>query len=269
MVGLDKKLIARADDFGSARAATAAILEAVRAGYLVRNVSCMAPGPYLAEGAEALAALADRVDIGLHLTVNAEWDPIKWAPCAPPEKIPALLNANGQFYPSGEELAAVAPPVEQVLCEAEAQLDRMTRLGLPVSYLDGHMFPDRFVPGLGDALRQWCAGKGLRCAMDFDPLYRGGPAFADTYEAFRRNTEAWLAGLQAPITLYIIHPAKHSPETCSFCNGQFPAGVVAWERELEYRSATDPVWQQRTETLGLQLLRFRDAEEEIRHGIQD
>lgn len=103
---MDRKLIVRADDFGSARAANAAILEAVRAGYLVRNVSCMAPGPYLDEGADALAALAHRVDIGLHLTVNAEWDPIKWAPCAPPEKIPALLNEKGAFYPSGEELAA-------------------------------------------------------------------------------------------------------------------------------------------------------------------
>lgn len=105
---MDRKLIVRADDFDSARAANAAILEAVRAGYLVRNVSCMAPGPYLDEGADALVALAHRVDIGLHLTVNAEWDAIKWAPCAPPEKIPALLNEKGEFYPSGEELPSYA-----------------------------------------------------------------------------------------------------------------------------------------------------------------
>lgn len=264
---MDRKLIVRADDFDSARAANAAILEAVRAGYLVRNVSCMAPGPYLDEGADALVALAHRVDIGLHLTVNAEWDAIKWAPCAPPEKIPALLNEKGEFYPSGEELAAAGPPVEQVLCEANAQLERITKLGLPVSYLDGHMFPDRFVPGLGDALRQWCAAKGLRYAMDFDPFFHGGPAFSSTYEDFARNTRSWLANLPELITLYIIHPAKHSPETCSFCNSQFPAGVVAWERELEYRSATNPVWQEHTETRGLQLLRFRDTNGEDCHGI--
>lgn len=255
-----RKLITRADDFGSARAANAAILEAVRSGFLVRNVSCMAPGARLAEGAEALAALADRVDIGLHLTVNSEWDPVKWTPCAPRQEIAALLNADGTFYPSGEEMAAAAPPVEQVLREAAAQLDRLTALGLPVSYLDGHMFPTRFLPGLEDALRQWCREKGLRYASDYDMLYRGGPDMAPTYPAFAKNTEKWLQNLQECITLYIIHPAQYSAESRAFCNSRFPSGVVAHERELEYRSATDPVWAERTKALDLQLLRFRDLD---------
>lgn len=255
-----RKIILRADDFGSARAANAAILEAVRAGYLVRNVSCMAPGARLEEGAEALAALADRVDIGLHLTVNSEWDTVKWAPCAPKAEIPALLNAAGEFYPSGEEMAAAAPPVEQLLREAAAQLDRLTALGLPVSYLDGHMFPGRFVPGLDDALRQWCREKGLRYASDYDGLYLGGPAFAPDSPGYSAHVDSWLAGLSVPLTLYIIHPARYSPETCAFCNGQFPAGVVAHERELEYRSAIDSVWTARTEALDLELIRFRDVD---------
>lgn len=255
-----RKLITRADDFGSAQAANAAILEAVRCGYLVRNVSCMAPGARLAEGAEALAALADRVDIGLHLTVNSEWDPVKWTPCAPRQEIAALLDGEGSFYPSGEEMAAAAPPVEQVLREACAQLDRLTALGLPVSYLDGHMFPTRFIPGLDAALRQWCREKGLRYASDYDDLYRGGPDFAPTYPTFVQNTDAWLQKLPDCVTLYIIHPAQYSPESCAFCNRQFPTGVVAHERELEYRSATDPAWATRAEALGLQLLRFRDMD---------
>lgn len=255
-----RNIILRADDFGSACAANAAILEAVRAGYLVRNVSCMAPGARLEEGAEALADLADRVDIGLHLTVNSEWDAVKWTPCAPKAEIPALLNGAGEFYPSGEEMAAAAPPVEQLLREAAAQLDRLTALGLPVSYLDGHMFPGRFVPGLDDALRQWCREKGLRYASDYDGLYRGGPAFAPDYRSYSANVDGWLAGLPAPLTLYIIHPARYTPETCGFCNSRFPAGVVAHERELEYRSAIDPVWQARAEALDLKLLRFRDVD---------
>lgn len=257
---MNRKIILRADDFGSSHAANAAILEAVRTGFLVRNVSCMAPGARLEEGAEALAALADRVDIGLHLTVNSEWDPVKWFPCAPKAEIPALLNTAGEFYPSGEEMAAAAPPVEQFLREAAAQLDRLTALGLPISYLDEHMFPSRFIDGLHDALQQWCREKGLRYASNYDGLYRGGPAFAPDYAQYSRNVESWLAGLQTPLTLYIIHPAQYSPETCAFCNGRFPAGVVAHERELEYRSAIDPVWIERAEALGLELLRFRDLD---------
>lgn len=257
---MNRKLITRADDFGSAGAANRAILQAVERGYLVRNVSCMAPGPCLDRDAPALAALAHRVDIGLHLTVNAEWDPVKWGPCAPAATVPALLDAGGVFYPSGEALAAAAPPVEQLLREADAQLDRLTALGLPVSYLDGHMFPDRFVPGLGEALRGWCRQKGLRYASDLDPLYAGGPAFAPSYEEFSAHCTAWARALTAPITLYIIHPAQYSPETRAFCNGRFPAGVVAWERELEYRSATDPVWCQRARELDLTPVRFREID---------
>lgn len=256
---MTRALITRADDFGSAHAANAAILEALRTGYLVRNVSCMTPGPCLSEGAKELAAFAGQADLGLHLTLNSEWDTVKWGPCALPKKIPALRSANGYFPPSGEALQAAAPPIEQVLIEAQAQLDLLTKAGLPISYLDGHMFPDRFIPGLGDALRGWCREKGLLYASDLDRLYTGGPAFAKDYAAFAQNTDAWLRSLPASITLYIIHPAQYSPETRAFANKSFAPGLVAWERELEYRSVIDPAWRARCKAFGLQLLRFRDV----------
>ena len=81
---MKRTFIARADDFGSAQAANAAILEALTQGCLIRNVSCMAPGPHIARDAEALRAFAARVDLGLHLTVNSEWDTVAWTPCGPP-----------------------------------------------------------------------------------------------------------------------------------------------------------------------------------------
>ena len=78
-----KQIIFRADDFGSAEAADQAILQILQAGGPVRNVSCMAPGVRMAADAAALAQFADRIDIGLHFTVNSEWDAVKWTPCAP------------------------------------------------------------------------------------------------------------------------------------------------------------------------------------------
>lgn len=257
---MKRKLISRADDFGSALAANAAILEALERGCLIRNVSCMAPGPYIAQDAAALRAFAGRVDLGLHLTVNAEWDAISWTPCAPLEAIRPLLDQRGRFFQTSEALAAAAPPVETVLQEAGAQLDRLTGLGLPISYLDGHMFPYRFVSGLDEALRQWCQAKGLLYAAAYDRLYAGSPAFAPTYAAFSESTDRWLQACTAPVTLYIIHPARLSHETCAFSNSSFPPGQVAWERELEYRSALDPAWRTRTETVSL--LRFRDLSQE-------
>ena len=84
---MKRTFIARADDFGSAQAANAAILEALTQGCLIRNVSCMAPGPHIARDAEALRAFAARVDLGLHLTVNSEWDTVAWTPCGPPAAV--------------------------------------------------------------------------------------------------------------------------------------------------------------------------------------
>lgn len=257
---MDRKLISRADDFGSAQAANAAILEALKAGYLIRNVSCMAPGPYLERDAQALAAFSHQVDLGLHLTVNAEWDTVQWKPCAPLEEIRPLLHAQGGFFQTSEALAAAAPPVEAVLREAAAQLDRLTALGLPITYLDGHMFPYRYIPGLDSALAQWCREKGLRYAAALDRLYIGGPTFGPTYAGFSQATDLWLGSLTAPVTLYVMHPARLSHETCAFSNSSFPPGVVAWERELEYRSAVDPVWTVRSEAVSL--VRFRDMIQE-------
>lgn len=251
-------LITRADDFGSANAANAAILKALSAGCLVRNVSCMAVGSQIESGAEALAPWASQVDLGLHLTVNAEWDCLKWKPLSPPEAIPALLDEAGNFHQTSLGLERAAPPPEQVLREASAQLDRLTALGLPITYVDGHMFPYLYVPGLEPALRQWCREKGLLYAAAYDSLYQGGPAFGATYEAFSQSVEQWLGTLHGQTRLYVMHPAQFSPETMAFANRDFPAGVVAWERELEYRSAIDPVWTERTERFGLTLKRFRD-----------
>lgn len=257
---MKRKLISRADDFGSARAANAAILAALEAGHLIRNVSCMAPGPFLDLDAQALRSYARQVDLGLHLTVNAEWDAIQWQPCAPVGEIRPLLNDRGGFYQTSEALAAAAPPPELVLREAAAQLDRLTALGLPITYLDGHMFPNRFIPGLDQALSQWCREKGLLYAAPLDRLYVGGPAFGPTYAAFSHATDQWLRTLSAPVTLYIIHPARLSHETCAFANDSFPPGVVAWERELEYCSAIDPAWAARAEAITL--VRFRDLSQE-------
>lgn len=218
----------------------------------------MAVGSQIESGAEALAPWASQVDLGLHLTVNAEWDCLKWKPLSPPEAIPALLDEAGNFHQTSLGLERAAPPPEQVLREASAQLDRLTALGLPITYVDGHMFPYLYVPGLEQALRQWCREKGLLYASAYDGLYQGGPAFGPTYEAFSQSVEQWLGTLHGQTRLYVMHPAQFSPETMAFANRDFPAGVVAWERELEYRSAIDPVWTERTERFGLTLTRFRD-----------
>ena len=217
------------------------------------------PGAPYRPDAEALRAFAARVDLGLHLTVNSEWDTVAWTPCGPPAAAAPLLDRRGRFYQTGEALAAAAPPVEAVLREASAQLDRLTGLGLPITYLDGHMFPYRFLPGW---TRPCASGAGKRDCSTPRPSTGSTrrPGLRPHLRRLLQATDRWLRALAAPVTLYIIHPAKLSHETCAFSNGSFPPGVVAWERELEYRSALDAAWHARLASLTP--VRFRDLAQE-------
>lgn len=254
-------LITRADDFGSGLAANEAILAALAAGHLIRNVSCMAVGTTIEQGAPELAQLCGSVDVGLHFTLNSEWDAVKWTPCAPKEKIGSLLDAHGQFYQTRQGLAQAGTDMEEILLELNAQLDRLTALGLPVSYVDAHMAPDAAIPGLSDEMRSWAAGKGLLYVRDyynFPPADM--PAFGPTEEVYQKNVERWLDSFaEGAQYLYFQHPARLSDETMAFSNMDFKPGIVAWERELEYRSTISPAWRGRLRDRDIVLLRYRDA----------
>lgn len=253
------RLITRADDFGSARSANSAILEALAAGHMVRNVSCMAPGKYIEQDAGELVRYAGQVDFGLHYTLNSEWDSVKWNPCAPKESIPSLLDQTGNFYPSSEELRSANIRMEEAIAELDAQLEQLTTLGIPITYVDGHMFPDRVIPGLDEEMKAWAKRKGILCTNDCFALWRGNPEFADSIPAFWENVHSWLQGLPSEgYGLYVSHPAKYGPETLAFANSAFPSGIVAWEREQEYHSAVSSQWRDWVVERNMELIRFRD-----------
>ena len=254
-------VITRADDFGSARAADAAILAALRSGAFVRNVSCMAVGGTVEQDAAALADICQQVDIGLHFTLNSEWDILKWEPCMPREQIPSLLDDTGNFYQTQQALVQAHPDLDEIERECTAQLDRLTRLGLPVSYVDTHMAPDAAVPGLSDRMRAWAQRKGLLYVWDFYHFPRDGmPAFGPSEAIYRQHLDGWLDSLEEGNQyVYFMHPARLSDETMAFSNHQFAPGVVAWERELEARLAVDHVWADKLARRGVTLLRYRDA----------
>ena len=72
--------------------------------------------------------------------------------------------------------------------------------------------------------------------------------------------EHWLSDMeQGQQYLYFMHPARMSDETILFCNAEFAPGVVAWERELEARSAVSSLWASRLEQYDLELIRYRNA----------
>ena len=77
----------------------------------------------------------------MHTTLNAEWDRVKWGPVLPPEKCKGLVDELGYFLSHPSMFVQTKPPVEQIMSEVDAQLERLHKLGFPVCYIDSHMFP--------------------------------------------------------------------------------------------------------------------------------
>src|SRR2546425_2916173 len=85
----NRRLIVNADDFGRSRSINQAVIRAHREGVLT-TASLMVNEPDCAE-AVALAKENPKLGVGLHLALLCGRSAL------PPEKIPGLVNARGEF----------------------------------------------------------------------------------------------------------------------------------------------------------------------------
>lgn len=155
------RLIARADDAGSAAAADRAIARTIDEG-LVRNVSLMAVGPSI-EHAAGLFAGRKGICFGVHATLNAEWDIVRWGPVLPVSEVPSLVEADtGYFTRSPRVFTERRPVIAEIMAELQAQLDRLRGLGFAIAYADMHMMFEWALPEIAEPFDRWCAREGLR-----------------------------------------------------------------------------------------------------------
>src|SRR5437588_2532720 len=82
-----KLLIVNCDDLGSSHAANAGVYEALRRG-MATSASLMVPGPWSREA----AARYRGEDVGVHLTLNAEYDLYRWGRMT---HAPSVLDGDG------------------------------------------------------------------------------------------------------------------------------------------------------------------------------
>lgn len=131
-----KLLILHADDVGVSHSENIATIKAFKES-AISSASIMVPCPWFPEIAAYAKANPDK-DFGLHLTLTAEWKYYKWDGVLPSNEIPSLLDEQGFFYSSSEEVAKYADPVE-VEKELMAQVQRAIDFGVQPTHLDSHM----------------------------------------------------------------------------------------------------------------------------------
>mgnify|MGYP006280257887 CR=1 FL=1 len=131
-----KLLIVHADDIGLAHSVNSATIEAFEKKG-ISSGSIMVPCPWFNEFTK-YAREHPGLDVGIHLTLTAEWEHYKWDGVMPSGEIPSLLDEEGYFYASVEEVAMHADP-EEVEKEVRAQIDRAIDFGIVPTHIDTHM----------------------------------------------------------------------------------------------------------------------------------
>lgn len=262
---MSKYLITRADDFGSAYAANKAILEAVQNGEYVKNVSCMAVGPHIDTGSEALEELHKRkgICIGLHAALNSEWDYLKFLPISAIEEIPSLVTNKGVFSMHPMEFKEKMPSVEHAIWEIEAQLDFLVKLGLTIEYIDTHMLPEAAVPGLKEALSEFSRRKGLidhRWFYTFSSVHQPVLTGEHLLEQDIKAYEEWFVSMkEGEQYINILHPARYSRETLLFANRVLKGNGVAKSREAEAKLLMDSQFKLYCVKEGIIPLKYTEA----------
>jgi chitin disaccharide deacetylase len=131
-----KLLILNADDLAVTHSENVASLAALDQK-LITSATVMVPCPWFTEVAAYAKAHPD-ADLGLHLTLTAEWQNYRWGPIASRALVPSLVGPDGYFYSDTSEVTKHAK-LDEVEAEIRAQIERAKAMGLEPSHLDAHM----------------------------------------------------------------------------------------------------------------------------------
>jgi predicted glycoside hydrolase/deacetylase ChbG (UPF0249 family) len=216
----DRLVIISCDDLGACHALNLGVYDAIRVG-VATSASLMVPAPWAREA----AARYRGEDIGVHLTLNSEFDLLRWAPLT---ASPSLLDGDGGFPRTVEDLWDHAD-LDEVRRECRAQIERAIVWGFDVSHLTSHLsaltlrpeFFDIYVElavdfrlpvrlpsavserDAGFPFRKLAAEEGLVFPDHFVPARRAGS---------RDRVERVLLDLAPGVTEIHVQPAVDTPE---------------------------------------------------------
>jgi predicted glycoside hydrolase/deacetylase ChbG (UPF0249 family) len=217
----DRLLIINCDDLGACQAANAGVYEALRSG-VATSASLMVPAPWAREAAARYMG----EDVGVHLTLNAEYDLYRWGPIT---QAPSLLDGDGGFPRTVEDVWDHAD-LDEVRKELRAQVERAILWGFDISHLDSHMGTLQLRPEFFDVYLELAvefqlplrlSGSSTERLVGF-PFRRlaaeEGVVFPDHFVLVpngvgsRRVIERTLFELRPGVTEMYVHPAADTPE---------------------------------------------------------
>ena len=129
-----KRLVITADDFGASTEVNDAVEQAHGQGVL--SAASLMVGGVAAQDAVARARRLPGLGVGLHVVL------VEGRPVLPPERVPALVDAEGCFRTdmvrAGITIFASAAARRQLAAEVDAQFAAFAETGLPLDHVNAH-----------------------------------------------------------------------------------------------------------------------------------
>jgi predicted glycoside hydrolase/deacetylase ChbG (UPF0249 family) len=131
-------LIINADDFGMCHDENEATIIGLTSG-LFTSSTILTTCPWFEETAE-FARSSPSADLGVHLTLNSEWDRYKWGPVLGRNLVPSLVEERGYLR---ADVASVYKHdrLDEAESELRAQIEKARASGIDATHLDCHMGP--------------------------------------------------------------------------------------------------------------------------------
>jgi predicted glycoside hydrolase/deacetylase ChbG (UPF0249 family) len=248
-----KLLILNADDLAVSHSEDVASFAALDQ-MLITSATVMVPCPWFTEVA-AYAKVHPDADLGLHLTLTAEWETYRWGPISSRSLVPSLVGPDGNFYASTEEVAKHAK-LDEVETEIRAQIERAKAMGLEPTHLDAHMHALYVTPELFGVFLKVAREYKLPIRMaqndqpfqSMVPLMAPGDPIPDAIFSPGEDVPAsgWtdyyvnlIKNLQPGVTEVFVHLAQDDAETRAITVNHPDWGAAWRQRELDTISSPE------------------------------
>lgn len=132
----DRLVIIHTDDIGMCHASVQAFKDLWAFG-TISSGAVMVPCPWFPAVAQ-MCRENPEIDMGVHATLNAEWESYRWGPVSTKEPASGLIDEAGYFHHWHPAVYENARP-EAVDVEVNAQIDKALAAGIDVSHVDSHM----------------------------------------------------------------------------------------------------------------------------------
>ncbi len=252
-----KGVLIRCDDLGMCHAVNMAAVKLFETGLPV-SVSVMFACPWHQEAVDILRQYP-QVSVGVHLTLNAEWQNYRWGPVSGSLAVPTLVDSLGFFFPSRAALFGNKPSLREIETELRAQIDRAVKSQLRIDYLDYHMGAAVNTLETRQLVESLAKEYGLAVSRYFDEVDAAGVYFAQP----PNKLDTLLVRLgnlpTGKISLFVFHIGLQTPEMDALVDLNITGPRdMSKHREAELHALLSPEVRAALQRSDVRIITYRD-----------